>query len=614
MSAGDTVNTFNWNNDESLAREIGYLFTNWNIARTVARQQWEETTRYVFATSTRETSNGHRGGQDDEGWSHSTHVPKITQIWDNLNANYLAALMPHDDFIEFQGWEQDALDSSIKTKVEAYIATKHRQMKFRTILARLLNDWTLYGNCFAEVYYVRDTHINETGGHVSYTGPMVRVISPKDIVFNPIATSFERSPKIVRSLTTLGSLLRRIQDEPEATYLQEGVRKMAEFRHAVNSLAVDDLDKYVQLQVDGFGSLNDYFKGGNVEILDFYGDIYDVETGQLLKNHVITVVDRRYVIRKCPIKTESGNPHIYHCGWRLRPDNLWAMGPLDNLVGLQYLINHLENARADAFDQMLFPTRVIVGDVDEDGVESGRPGGTYRIPSGEGSVQNLTPDTVVLQADIQIQNKVMQMEECVGLPREASGFRTPGEKTAFEVNQMLSMGSRIFQQKLNYYEEAFLERLFNAELQVARENLTYADKALTIDEETNAKIFVDITKEDLGSAGRLIATGARHYARKAQLAQHLMTLTQVIQQDPQVAVHYPGEAVAGAFNNLLDMDELGLMEKFGRIREMAEQTKFQASYEMQIQKEQAALMAASQEEMMGVEGVVDATMPQPPSE
>src|SRR3546814_6463709 len=41
------------------------------------------------------------------------------------------------------------------------------------------------------------------------------------------------------------------------------------------------------------------------------------------------------------------------------------MGPLDDLVGMQYRIDHLENAKADAFDLMIQPPLKIVGDVEE---------------------------------------------------------------------------------------------------------------------------------------------------------------------------------------------------------------------------------------------------------
>ncbi|MEX5523401.1 hypothetical protein, partial [Bacillus cereus] len=79
------------------------------------------------------------------------------------------------------------------------------------------------------------------------------------------------------------------------------------------------------MRIDGFSSLLDYFGSQYVEVLDFYGDIYDTETGELYKNYLISVIDRAYIARKQPNDSWLGAPQIFHAGWRLRPDNLYAM-------------------------------------------------------------------------------------------------------------------------------------------------------------------------------------------------------------------------------------------------------------------------------------------------
>lgn len=596
MSVGNTVDLRQVTNDDQLAREIATLWINWDTSRTDAKARWKETTSYVYATSTRDTTNEGVGGQDGAGWSHSTHLPKITQIYDNLAANYMAALMPHDDVVQFLGFSQDAVIKEQREKVEAYIKTKHRLSKFRTTLYQIINDLLLYGNCFAQVYYVNESSTISGIPELAYSGPKVRVISPYDIVFNPFATSFERSPKIVRSIKTLGEILRDIEENPDGKYYAKGIKKWVKMRKAVATMETTDIDKYVNVGVDGFGTATSYFQSGNVEVLELYGDIFDQEKGELLKNHVITVVDRKYVIRKEPIGTWSGFPPIFHCGWRLRANNLWAMGPLDNLIGAQYLINHLENSRADAFDQMLFPTRVITGDVQEEGVQSGQPGGIYRIPTGEGSVTNLSPDTTVLQADMQISVKMAQMEEFVGSPKEVAGFRSPGEKTAFEVNSMLQSAGRIFQHRLNYFEEEFLERVYNAELEAAKVNLNKADLIRVYDTDDDVVLFEEIIPEDLNIFGKLIPTGARGYIRKQQLAQNLMSLQQAIQQDQMLATHFPSVKLADAWVELLDIRDLGVMEPWGRIREQSEGAKKTMLAQKSVEQTQAALGQLEQEQ------------------
>ena len=338
------------------------------------------------------------------------------------------------------------------------------------------------------------------------------------------------------------------------------------------------------MQLDGWGSPSQYFRSGYVEVLQFYGDIYDIESGKLLKNHVVTVVDRMWVVQKEPLGTSSGRPNIFHSGWRTRPDNLWAMGPLDNLVGMQYMLNHLENSRADAFDQMLAPTRVIIGDVEEEGVEAGIPGGTYRIPSGEGSVHNLTPDTVVLSADNKIRALMELMEDTAGAPRQEAGIRTPGEKTATEVTSLANASSRIFLHKTQQFER-FLNKVLDAELETSRRNLNAPDLARTIDE-NGTQLFLEITREDLTSNGKIVAAGSRHFARQAKMTQQLQLLSNITASDPMIAQHFPSTRIAELLEESLDLEKTDLYSPYARVGEEAELMKLQAAAQTQIQAEQ----------------------------
>jgi hypothetical protein len=196
-------------------------------------------------------------------------------------------------------------------------------------------------------------------------------------------------------------------------------------RKALTGISQGDFAKNTDYQVTGFSNYWDYLQSGYCEILDFYGDIYDHKTGTFHKNVCISVVDRAHVIRNIPNPSWLGHSGIFHCGWRLRPDNLYAMGPLDNLVGMQYRIDHLENAKADAFDLIIHPVMKVKGFVEDFDYGPGE-----RIYIGdEGDVEFQAPDTTMLNADTQIQMYEQKMEEMAGAPKQAMGFRTPGEKT-----------------------------------------------------------------------------------------------------------------------------------------------------------------------------------------
>lgn len=573
-----------------MAAEISNNWSEWQSAREPVRNRWQETTQFVYATSTRETVNEAVGGvlPEQKGWNHSTHIPKITQIFDNLTANYMAAAMPNEDWLAFVGEDASSAAKSKRDTVESYIKTKHRLNNFRNTVQQLFNDWVLYGNTFARVFYRNDLHTDPVTEETTsgYTGPVVERISPYDIVFNPLATTFRDAPKIIRTLKTLGELSRDVEENPELGYSQDILTLVQDLRGSVTRGAnVEDADKSLQLTFDGFGSVSQYLKSGFVEILEFYGDIYDVQNKKFLKNHVVTVVDRTWIIRSEPLNTWTGRPNIFHVGWRLRPDNLWAMGPLDNLVGMQYLINHLENARADGFDQMLAPTRVLVGNVDKEDIEEGRPGGEYRIYDGEGSVTNLLPDTTVLNADLQIANKANMMEEYAGSPRQEMGIKVPGEQTATQVNQLSNASGRIFQNKITFFEEQFLQPIVNAELETARRNLDAIDTIKVIDNDTGVQDFINITKDDLTANGKLVPVGARHFAKQAQLTQNLMLIQQIFSADPLLQQHFPSERYGKLIVDVLGLDKHDLMVPFGRVSEQAEMQRLLNVAQQQVELE-----------------------------
>lgn len=582
MSGGQSVDIDGiFDSEHQTASEIASLWTEWDSAREVWKKRVAETKAYVFATSTRETTNV------KNPWSHSTNLGAITNIYDNLRANYLMGLMPNSDWLRFEGEDRESVTLQKRRTIESYLKTKHRIDNFSTTVGKLIDDWVLTGNCFAEVTYVSETHIDpDTGSLVSgYTGPRVYRISPNDIVFNAVAADFEHSPKIKRSIKSVGELKRDIEENPELQYEQEVFNKVLNIRSELSKFSVEEVDKSLQMEFDGFGTFGSYMKSGYVELLDFYGDIYDKDTGEFYKNYVVTVVDRRWVIRRQALNTWTGRPHIYHACWRRRPDNLWGMGPLDNLVGLQYRINHLENAKADAFDQMISPDIVYKGDVNEyEGPNGSR---IYEAPE-SGDVRFLAPDTTVLNADFQINSLEGRMELYAGAPREAMGIRTPGEKTAFEVQQLQNAASRIFQHKMTDFEVNMLEKILNAEIEVARRNLSRTDVIKVVDDDTGVQDFLSVTKDDIIANGKLVAVGARHFARQAQMAQELMQFQQAALADPQVAMHFPSVKLAEMWEQVLGLDKFNLFSPYARIQEQLEAQRLTQIAQEELMAEQVA--------------------------
>ena len=549
---------------DKLATAVSERWSEWEMQRDSWAAEKREIRNYIFATDTYNTTNGILD------WKNSTHLPKLCNIRDNLHSNYMSALFPSDAPIRWEGDDENSEAVEKKRAIQQYMANKMRLSALRNTVSAIVLDYIDYGNCFGMVEFVAESTKDGVTGETlqGYVGPRLVRISPFDIVFNPTAPSFYESPKIIRSIKTLGSLKAEIDDHPEAQYYEAAWEKLMERRSQFTGLTEADFAKDQAFRVDGFGSYLQYFQGDYVEVLDFYGDYYDEEEKKFYKNQLITIVDRCHVIRNITNPSWLGNSCIFHAGWRLRPDNLYAMGPLDNLVGMQYRIDHLENAKADAFDLLIHPVIKVTGLVEDFDYGPGE-----RIHCGEeGDVEFMRADLAnIIQADTQIAVYEAKMEEMAGAPKQAMGFRTPGEKTMYEVQVLENGANRVFLNKTAQFEEVFLEPALNAMLEVARRNMGPTELVRVMDDDYGVVSFMKVTREDITARGKIRPIGARHYARNANLLQNLTQwYNSPLGQDQAVLAHVSGKALAKISEELLEIERFGIVKDNIRLAEQME--------------------------------------------
>jgi len=500
--------------EDNLARQLVHLYDRWRIQRMEKEKEWKELRNYIFATDTTTTTNS------SLPWKNKTTLPKITQIRDNLHANYMDALFPNEDWMEWVGDDVDAVAKDKRIAITAYIKNKCRLSGFRETISQCLYDFIDYGNALGEIQWVRDVTVDPDTGEetINYIGPKAVRLSPYDIVFNPAAPTFEDSPKFTRYLKSIGELKKEIRTRPDLQFDEAVLDKGIKLRNTMSSFKMEDLNKAEGYTADGFGTLSEYYGSGLIEVLEFEGDYYNQHTGELYENRIITVIDRVYVLRNIANPSWIGRDTKAHVGWRDRPDNLYGMGPLDNLVGMQYRLDHLENLKADALDMTILPPIAIKGEVEP---FTWAPGVTIHVPE-DGEVGLLPPNPAAFQVNNEIANLMALMEEMAGAPKQAMGIRTPGEKTAFEVQQLENSSGRIFHHKTNKFEIQFIEKLLNLMLEIARRNMDTGDLVRVMDDDLGVSNFISITKEDITAKGKLRPMGSRHYAARAQLIQNLM--------------------------------------------------------------------------------------------
>lgn len=497
---------------EDTAGWVANLWDKYNHARQDKMHEWSEADKYLFATDTSTTANS------ELPWTHNTTAPKLTQIRDNLHANYLSSLFPNDKWLSWVAYSQDSAKKEVAGTVLAYMDNKTREGNFRETVSRLLYDYIDKGNAFSMPTFEARYNTTEFERVPGFIGPKAVRISPWDIVFNPTASHFENTEKVVRSHISLGELQVMAQDQPEDTKWIEAFTRRKEAMRCVAAHSKEDWHKASQYLVDGFGSLHEYYGAGTVEILEFYGDFYDSKTGELATNRMITVVDRTTVVRDIPIPTYDGKAPIRSVGWRLRPENLWAMSPIDNLIGMQYMIDHYLNMSANALDLKVMSPKKVIGDVEEFKWE---PNATIFLDE-NGDVQEMAQNFgevyTVLEYISQLEDR---MEMYAGAPREAMGIRTPGEKTAFEMQSLENAAGRIFNEKIIQFE-MFLEEILNDMLEISHRHMEQTDIIRIIDNDLGVQKFKSITKDDITANGIIRPIGARHFSAKAQELQNLV--------------------------------------------------------------------------------------------
>lgn len=567
--------------DEIITKDdIGCYIANqwvtWDTYRQSWRQLQEEKRKYIFATDTRQTTNSQLP------WKNSTTIPKMCHIRDNLFANYMATLFPKRKFLGYEAASSVDNVPAVRDAVLKLMQYALNQDRQKQEAAKIVSDYIDYGNCFITVEWVDErATVGSPPTKVGYVGPILRRISPLDINFNPASPSFAEAPKIVRSLVSLGEVKKILEsqstDQDHDAY-KELFKYLTDIRFKARDPGITDI-KSVDgfFQMDGFTSFRNYLCGDYVEILTYYGDIYDSKTQEFKQNQQIMVVDRHKVISMKDNPSFFGTAPIYHVGWRIRQDNLWAMGPLDNLIGMQYRIDHIENAKADVIDLIVYPVLKIKGYV-----QDFTWGPMQRIQTdAEGDVEMLAPPFQVLQLNVEIQQYIQLMEEMAGSPKEAMGFRTPGEKTAFEVQRLENASTRIFTSKTSQLEEQGFERAYNAMLELFRRNLNEVIEVSVFDEELRFQDFEAITPDMISGAGKVKPLAARHFAEKAELIQTLQGVYQMLVNDPMTLTHMSSVQMAKMIEYAAGFEDWKLVTKDIRISEQADMERMKNAADQQ---------------------------------
>jgi len=563
------------------AKTIVSLWDQLSAERNTYINRGVDMRKYLTAPDTSYTEVG-----TNTPWKNRTVIPKLTQIYDNLTAQYMQSIMPNNDWVIFEGYQKEDVDR--EALVEQYIRFKLEESNFRDTLRKLISDYVAYGMVCVGVEHVHDRVKTRTNGEeiTKYYGPKGFRVSPYDYVIEPRAASYEESVFIRKYLVPLNKILKNNDTNSIIKYNEDAITKMKDVRAHV--YGDEEYLKETGLYVDGFSGPQEYFKSNMVEVMEFWGDIYNWETGELLENHTIAIVDRAFVLYDMPNPMWNGKRPYSITGWRERPDNLYSQSPLEQLVGMQYRIDHLENLKADIINLTAHPVVVITGDPVEE--FTWEPGKIYNAGM-EGRVDILRPDTSALQLDNEKAFYMAMMEEMAGAPKESAGFRTPGEKTAFEVNVLQQGANKMFLEKSKHFEQFLEEYLENFYTMMAM-NFNASDILRIFDKDTEAIDIVRVGREDVIREGKIKLTGSKQYERRARRLQELRDALGIMASTQQTAMHIDGYAIDKYIEKELDLEREEIVKEFKAITDNVDA---QAAATMHQQRAQEIMGAAAPE-------------------
>ena len=522
--AGNTLTLEDVSNPDDFARQVVGMWDSHAQQRLNLIHRWDEIRNYIYATDSDTTSG------PTTPWKNRTTRPKLTFIFDKMKTTYIRKLIPTDEFFRWKGSPHSKYKLIAKAIQHLMVhKMRHPYVKFREVMAQCLADFLLFGNCFAGVEYIfrYQRSIKDGAQILVFKGARPYRISPWDSDIEPLAPDYESSPYMRQEYMPRAKFYSMIEANP-AMFDAVTIDKMR-MAHGGAYAGTDVIEaiKNKNRTIDGV-SLYDHWSSGQVNIKEYFGPIKVQDQEAYQDNQHVMVVDNLWTAIKRNNDTYLGIKPVVHAGFRKKPDNLWSMGPLDNLIGMQYRVDHLENAKSDALDLCVYPIRLITGDSTAESYPI-QPGAEWYVPP-NGKVQLLYPDPRILMFENDIMSKEQEMEEFAAVPRETAGFRTPGEKTGFEVQQLLEHADQLPDEKIAEFESQFVEPLLNLMLEQTLRHLDEWDLKSMLPED--AELWQQIQLDDLKQDGRLYPIGSKQAKERTM---KIANVTQILELGTKLA-------------------------------------------------------------------------------
>ncbi len=482
--------------DELAALVMGD-FSAWKTSRIQLEERWRECWEAYLCDV------GDFYAQPDEMTVDRSRVvrPVLYEAVEAIQANLLNAMFPSDErFFSVVG--ETETDHSNAQVIEAFLRKKLEGLGFSEKYAMFLKQAILTGNTVAavswkqkrqkrrvsvpvELFGVTVGVESQVQDELVFNGPDFEVLDIFDFLIDPDESDFEKA-----------KVIRRVERSLHDVMSNPVYSNTADL--SVNTTDTDDSNK--EARRDSFGIEEGILKASNnrknqVTLLESWGDFRIGD--RLYQNYVCVVANGNRVIRFEPNPYDHGlKPFIFTTLIPV-PNEVYGISAIEKSLGLQHAINTLTNQKLDVINISINNpfTYLINDDVFDPDTVVTRPGALIPVKSHDTlkPIQYLNNFTVAFN---EIADLKSEIQEATGALKFFTGNDTPigFNRTATEVNALVSGGTQKFNNFISHLENTSLEPLMSIVFENAKQFMNEKE-TLRLAMEDGSLSFVEILPE-----------------------------------------------------------------------------------------------------------------------
>lgn len=282
------------------------------------------------------------GSDNISSWASDLDLPDLWEQYQTMKAHLIDVIYSHPEGlfdVEAENFENS--DKAIAHK--AMLCDYFEKMNLREEIEKIVENLILTGESIIfvgwETKYERKRKWSDFQGDfeivskIVYDGPKVKTVQPQDFVFDyNRADNWENCAKIYRTYLELSD----IKAFKEHKFLTPEIE---------NELLEGVLASKDGEEIEGF-------KGGLVELLEYWGDIR-LENGTVLKNWLIVVAKGEHILRFEP-NPYINTPFIY-TNLIENPETKRGISPLKPVLALNSIASKILNKQLDAYSLIMNP-------------------------------------------------------------------------------------------------------------------------------------------------------------------------------------------------------------------------------------------------------------------